>query len=104
MARLRARNDIDWVRVGLGTALGTVIAAALAILSTLVARWTGLVWLVGAGFASMLVVQLIAVWIIGRSLSSRLIILLVALAPAGYLYLQLYWHFACSWDEISCSW
>lgn len=102
-SRRRARDDIDWVRAGIGAAIGLGLAPGLAIGSYYLALLTGEDAWIHAGFLPMPVLMLVAIWLVGRDIWSRLIILLLALMPAAYLFFVLYWNFACPLPSINCS-
>lgn len=101
--RRRARDDVDWLRVGIGTLIGLGLAPGVVVGSYYLALWTGEDQWVTFGFLPLPVFFAVAVWLIGHDIWSRLIIGLLCALPAYFLVLWLGWTYACPLASINCS-
>ena len=83
--RLRARDDIEWGRVGIGAAVGLLLTPGLPLAGYNLALWTREPTWLSASIWGVPAVAIVAIMIAFRSIWTRLIVALLCLPLWLYL-------------------
>lgn len=94
--RLRARDDIEWGGVGIGTAVGLLLMPGLPLAGYNLAIWTREPAWFSAGMWGTPVAAIVAILIAFRSIWTRLIVALLCVPIWLYLHIGFVISYGCS--------